>query len=269
MIRRKKLTPGVLESICNILGETKEGLSGENIHRLLLKASIDDIAYNELGLAKRKKLLKAVENEQKKNNCSNNILHFIQLAMEPSLYVNKDDLFNDRLNRINQQLAFIGYELLRNGNYREITAASTIEDVTIKVDDLKKELEKRKTHSEIFKYCKAELLVNNYFHAVFEANKGLFQRIRDLSGLSKDGSNLIEETFSKNPILIINNYITQPEKDEHDGFCLLLKGLCGMFRNTTSHKPKIDWPIEEQDALDILCIISYCHRRLDKAQKIR
>ena len=112
-------------------------------------------------------------------------------------------------------------------------------------------------------------MTNNYFHAVFEANKGLFARIRELSGLETDGNALIEEVFSSNPILIINNFITQSEKDEHKGFCNLLKGLCGMFRNTEAHEPKVTWIITEQDALEILGIISYCHRRLDKAHKIR
>ena len=118
-------------------------------------------------------------------------------------------------------------------------------------------------------YCKAELLANNYFHAVFEANKGLFARIRELSGLLTDGNVLIEEVFSQDPILIINNYRTQSEKDEHKGFCNILKGLCGMFRNTEAHEPKVSWEVTEQDALEILGIISYCHRRLDKAQRIR
>lgn len=113
------------------------------------------------------------------------------------------------------------------------------------------------------------MLQNNYFHSVFEANKGLFQRIRDLSNLQKDGVSLIEEVFSQNPILIINNYQTTSERNEHTGFCNLLKGLCGMFRNTIAHEPKIEWEIKEQDALEILSIISYCHRRLDNAQKIR
>ena len=130
-------------------------------------------------------------------------------------------------------------------------------------------MEKRKAHKEVFKYCTAELLQNNYFHAVLEANKGLFQRIRDLSTIQKDGINLIEEVFSKNPILIINCYQTNSEQNEHNGFCNLLKGLCSMFRNPTAHEPKIDWNISEQDALDILGIISYCHRRLDNAQRIR
>lgn len=80
---------------------------------------------------------------------------------------------------------------------------------------------------------------------------------------------MIEEVFSQNPILIINNYQTNSERNEHMGFCNLLKGLCGMFRNTIAHEPKIEWEIKEQDALEILSIISYCHRRLDNAQKIR
>jgi uncharacterized protein (TIGR02391 family) len=112
-------------------------------------------------------------------------------------------------------------------------------------------------------------LDNNYFHAVFEANKGLFQRIRDVSGLTEDGNKLIEQVFSKTPILIINNYQSKSEQDEHKGFCNLLKGICGMFRNPEAHETKITWNMSEQDALDILCMISYCHRRLDNAQRIR
>lgn len=45
----------------------------------------------------------------------------------------------------------------------------------------------------------------------------------------------------------------------------LLKGVFGTFRNTTAHAPKITWPIDEQDALDILSTISLIHRKLDKA----
>lgn len=181
----------------------------------------------------------------------------------------KSRKFNELRTLVNQQLAFVGYELQENGKYKVVEEASTILDVEIKVANLKQELEKRKAHKEVFKYCKRELLQNNYFHSVLEANKGLFQRIRDLSTIQKDGTNLIEEVFSKNPILIINNYQTNSEKNEHNGFCNLLKGLCSMFRNPTAHEPKIDWNISEQDALDILGIISYCHRRLDNAKRIR
>lgn len=158
---------------------------------------------------------------------------------------------------------------MKNGQFTLTQKASVISDVELKVENLKQELTNRDTHAQIFKYCTPELLSNNYFHSVFEASKGLFQRIRDLSGLLTDGNTLIEQAFSNNPILIINNYQTKQEKDEHTGFCNLLKGLCGMFRNPEAHQPKIYWDIDEQDALEILGLISYCHRRLDKAQNIR
>ena len=170
---------------------------------------------------------------------------------------------------INQQLAFIGYQLNETGKFSEVIQAKTISEAQQRAKNLKTKLENRNAHLALFKYCKAELLTNNYFHAVFEANKGLFDRIRDLSLYNEDGNKLIEYVFSNIPILIINNFQSKSEIDEHKGFCNLLKGLCGMFRNPEAHEPKISWNITEQDALEILAMISYCHRRLDNAQKIR
>lgn len=265
-IRRTCLPTNVLEMICNALGDTTQGLTGTEIHRFLVQANIEDIDSTN---TKRYRLYNAFANEQNKSNCSNQILIFIGNVLAPSRYVTNNEEFERLRSIVNQQLAFVGYELKADGQYREIKVASTISDVQIKVDNLKQELENRKAHREIFKYCKAELLQNNYFHSVLEANKGLFQRIRDLSGLQADGNMLIEQVFSSNPILIINNYQSLSEKNEHSGFCNLLKGLCAMFRNPTAHEPKVDWDMTEQDALEILGIISYSHRRLDNAQKIR
>ena len=272
MITKKEysiLPTNILEMISGILGDTEKGLSGSEIHHFLLQAQIEDISENVQFLAKRKKLYNAFANFQNKHKCSNNILTFIALVLAPSRYVGNPTEFERLRNAINQQLAFAGFELKENGQYREIERANTISDVQIKAENLKQELDKRNAHREVFKYCKAELLQNNYFHSVLEANKGLFQRIRDLSGIQTDGIALIEEVFSSDPILIINNYQSKSERNEHTGFCNLLKGLCSLFRNPTAHEPKIDWEITELDALEILGIISYCHRRLDKAHKIR
>ncbi len=263
------LPPNVLEMICEVLGATDDGLTGSEIHRLLLQAKIEDLTQPGVMVAKRKNLFNSLANYQNQEQCSNNILNFITLALAPSRFVNREADFERMRMAVNQQLAFVGIELQQNGRYRKIDKASTISDVQIKVENLKQELESRKAHTEVFKYCKEELLQNNYFHAVLEANKGLFQRIRDLSCVQLDGIQLIENVFSKNPVLIINNYQSSSEQNEHTGFCSLLKGLCAMFRNPTAHEPKVDWEITEQDALEILGIISYCHRRLDNAHRIR
>lgn len=256
----------ILEGVCRILGDTEQGLTGTQIGFYLAQERIEDVDSVN---TKWKRLYNAFAGFQKTNQCSNNILNFIIHVLCPSRYVNNQDRFDFLRNGTNQQLAFIGYKINEDGKLQKIDKASTISDVQIKANNLKQEIEKRSGHPILINYCKAELLTNNYFHAVFEANKGLFERIRKQSGLSSDGNTLIEETFSQNPILIINNYSTQSEKDEHKGFCNILKGLCGMFRNPEAHEPKISWNISEQDALEILGIISYCHRRLDKAQKIR
>ena len=46
-----------------------------------------------------------------------------------------------------------------------------------------------------------------------------------------------------------------------------MKGMFGAFRNVTAHAPKVSWPVTEQDALDMLTIASFLHRRLDAAAR--
>ena len=76
----------------------------------------------------------------------------------------------------------------------------------------------------------------------------------------------MDESFSvKYPLLALNRLITEAEKMEQIGFATLLKGIFVLFRNTTAHAPKIKWSNDEQDALDLLTMVSYAHRKLDTA----
>ena len=88
-----------------------------------------------------------------------------------------------------------------------------------------------------------------------------------LSLVNKDGVPLVQYVFN-HPVLVINPYQSKQEQDEQKGFEAILEGLCNMFRNPEAHQPKIEWPVSEQDALEISSLISYCHRRLDKAQRV-
>jgi uncharacterized protein (TIGR02391 family) len=58
---------------------------------------------------------------------------------------------------------------------------------------------------------------------------------------------------------------TKTEQDEQAGLMNLMVGMFGAFRNTTGHAPKVSWPVGEQDALDLLTLASFLHRRLDSA----
>ena len=256
--------------LSNIIGETTTGLTNREIHQLLLLAQIEDDVQPGVKLSKHQRLYNAFVREIGIHHYSNNIVAFLQLYLDPARYVGNRDLFESRRQVVNAQLAFEGIEIDETGKAVALKErVSRLQEIELRVKGLHNKLEQRNAHPSVFAYCRTELIADNYFHAVMEANKGLFQRIRDISGVEADGNKLIEQVFSSNPIVIINNFTKQSEKDEHAGFCNLLRGLCSMFRNPLAHEPKVEWPINEQDALEILGIISYCHRRLDNAQKIR
>lgn len=107
----------------------------------------------------------------------------------------------------------------------------------------------------------------NYFHAVFEAAKGLAERIREKTGLTIDGVNLVRQSFDRPkagyPMLAINALLTDMERNEHDGLAHLLVGSFQFFRNPIAHTPKILWQHDIEDAVDCLTLISFLHFKLD------
>jgi uncharacterized protein (TIGR02391 family) len=121
----------------------------------------------------------------------------------------------------------------------------------------------------VLKFCRAELVSNNYFHAVLEATKSVAEKIRQQSGLTSDGSQLVDDAFALGkagiPLLAFNSLQTDTERNEQNGMINLMKGMFSAFRNPTAHAAKISWTITEQDALDLLTLASLLHRRIDSA----
>lgn len=263
----KHLQASSIEGISKILGDTGSGLSSSVISQYLIEMRIEDV---DPAITKWRKLYHALINNQNITQCSNGILNFIKHAMTPTRYVNDIRLFEYRRDELNKVLAFEGYQITEKGGLVKTENAMTIPEARAKANNLKTKLELRDAHNIIFLYCKEELLTENYFHSVLEATKSVFDRIREISGIREDGGKLIDSTLGgETPMLIINNFMTESEKSEHKGFSNLLKGLYGMFRNPTAHEVKIKWEINEDDALDIMSLVSYCHKRLDNIHKIR
>lgn len=265
----QKLNNATIEKISQILGDTSTGFSGSELGRLLVECNIDDI---ELSMTKWKRLNIALLNKQNRDNCANNIVHFIQTAMQPIRHINNLEWYKNKLFELNKILSFEGYKILENGKIEKaVSKTTTINEAIARATKLKKDLISRQVHQDILIYCNEELLVDNYFHAVFEATKSIASKIRQKTDLTTDGATLIDEAFSfkdKLPLLALNKLETESEKSEQKGFINLLKGIFGTFRNTTAHSPKIEWSISEEDALDILSMISLVHRKLDKAIEI-
>ena len=220
-------------------------------------------------MTKWKRLFNALVEAQNKYQVGNHLIMFINRALDPVKYARDKDKFEWRRSELNVVLSFSGFRIREDGKVIHTNKETTLKGARARAGVLRSKLEDRDAHSEIFKYCKAELLEENYFHAVLEAIKGVANRIRELSGLTSDGAELINRSFSiKTPILAINSLSTETEQSEQKGFGNILIGIFGAIRNPTAHAPKISWPITERDALDIFSMISFIHRKLDGTTKI-
>lgn len=260
-----KLDLGSIESLSKILGDTAEGLSGSEITKLLRECDIEDPGLNS---TKWRRLYDSLSMKQDTDRCANNVVKFVQHVMKPSRHFDNHAWFEDTRQKLNRVLWFEGLELEESGVVRRVSKVNTLSEAAERATKLKKNLLARKVHPDILLFCREELLVDNYFHAVFEATKSIAEKIRTRTGLTLDGAALVDEAFSfkgRVPHLALSSLETESQQSEQKGFCNLLKGVFGTFRNTTAHAPKITWKIEEQDALDILSTVSLIHRRLDGA----
>ena len=130
--------------------------------------------------------------------------------MSPARFIGRYEEFEFLRTELNMRIAFIGLELLETGNFKKTIGATTISEAEKRASRLKDKLEQRNTHPTIFRYCKAELLAENYFHTVFEATKSIAETIRQRTGLTEDGAELVEKAFSiKNPCIKLSILVLQ------------------------------------------------------------
>lgn len=124
---------------------------------------------------------------------------------------------------------------------------------------------KRNFHPEIIKHSQKLFIQGNFFHSVFEAAKAYNKDVKTKSQSERDGQPLMLNVWGCEGVLKITTCQTQTEKDFQDGIKFISGGLMSAIRNPTAHEPAISWPIEKQDCLDILSLISFLYRQLDKA----
>lgn len=248
------------------MGDTTSGLTGTEIGRFLADSGISDVHTES---SKKKRLLSALSQAQALTGNGMPVIHFLMNAYNPVRYTRSPDAFSSIRQELNLVLSFCGYEFGEDGKVRFKSATRTIPEAEERAGRLRKSLADRGVHASVLSFCRSELLQKNYFHAVFEATKSITQKVRELSGLQTDGVELVEQAFGLGatnlPFLAFNKLESPTQQSEHKGLTNLMKGLLGTFRNVGAHAPKIHWEVTEQDALDLLTMASFIHRRLDSA----
>lgn len=260
---QRPFSPGELEAVCKVLGHTETGLSGSDIGHCLQQIKVND---PDPTLTKWKRIYNALAIRQNEDNAGNKILAFISFAMEPARHICGSEAYRQKLLELNKVLSLRGMEFREDGNFHIVARAKTLSEAEQRASRLKEKLELRGVHSELLRYCSAEIISDNYFHAVLEACKGIASVIRLRTDLIYDGAELIDAAFGGSaPRLHINRFVTKTETDEQKGFVNLAKGLFGTFRNPVAHAAKIEWDMTEADALDLFSLASYVLRRIDKS----
>lgn len=266
MDRIPPFDPQHLEAACRVLADTHRGLTGPEIGRMLQEIRVADLSPD---MTKWKRLYNALATAQNKYQVGNHLIMLITRAMNPVNYARDLDTFGWRRDELNVVLAFSGFYVRDDGKVTRAGKESTLIGARARAGRLRSILETRGVHEQVLNYCREELLNENYYHAVLEATKGVAERIRAMSGLGSDGADLVNKAFSSQaPILALNSLTTDSEKSEQKGFINLLNGLFGAVRNPIAHAPKTVWPMAEQDALDVLTLISFLHRKLDDSRKV-
>ncbi|MBS1917875.1 MAG: TIGR02391 family protein [Bacteroidetes bacterium] len=123
-------------------------------------------------------------------------------------------------------------------------------------------------HSEVEKHARKYFAQGHFSNCVNEVCKAFNKAVQVKSGSTKDGQDLMFTVFGKDGNLRINEYKTESEINEQEGYKFLAGGLMRGFRNPTAHETSSAWMYSEQDCVAILSLASFLFRGLDKSNRV-
>lgn len=252
-----------LDSICNVLADQNDGLTGAEIGALLREKSIAD-PYP--AVLKRHRLYEALVQQQELDGCGNNVAAFMLSALNPARYQDNEALFTRRLERLNAVLGLDGYQISADGKLKVVPSSRQSSAAQERARRLRGELVRRGVHPGVLRCCLPELLNENCYPAVYEAVRGLEQLIREKTGLNLDGAELVEQALGLRigPLLAFNTLQSEAEHAEHQAISALIKNLVSVFKATEADLQSA-WALGEAEAIDLLTLCSMLYRRVDLA----
>jgi len=251
-----------VEQVCRILADV---VTGPEIPNLIAPLLVTGEPGDERG-TRWKRLFNAVAARQNKMKDGRPLIRLVLEVMAPVRFPSQAE-FDAARTRLNERLLLSGFEVRADGKVVRTQQAVTLGEAQLRADDLRAELARRKVHPDVLAFCRAELVQQNYFHAVLETAKSVADKLRNLASVTGDGSQLVDSLCfpAASPRVRFNSLATEWERSEQAGIATLMKGLFSTFRNPAAHAPKVAWATSRSDALDMLTLASMLHRRLDEA----
>jgi uncharacterized protein (TIGR02391 family) len=254
---------GTVEAVARAVGDL---YSGSILTQMLTDIHLPDPLGE--GTTKWRRLDGSLRQMQSQTGDGRAVIGLIHAAMSPDRTLDRRAHAAGVRDKLNQVLSLSGLRVREDGRVVKTKRASTDTEAAARSERLQGFLSERGAHEEVLAHCRAELPRDDYYEAVFEAIKGLADRLRTLSGLDLDGSPLVQQALGgKTPVIKLNALSTATQRNEQRGIALLAEGLFAAVRNPSAHEPRTKWEMSEQDALDVLGTASMVHRRLDTSVK--
>ena len=108
-----------------------------------------------------------------------------------------------------------------------------------------------------------ELFADGYYsRAVEEAFKCLNNAVKEKSRLRRDGADLMRNAFSaKSPVLKLNEFLSDSEQNEQQGYMDIFAGTMTGIRNPRAHEHELK--DEPKVALEMLVLVNHLMRKLN------
>lgn len=184
-----------IEKICDIIADTDQGLTGSQLQHVL---DLCEVEYSQpITPNKRKWFFNCIAD---KYNLEHSVLLFkkiIECAVNPASYTefSKRNQYSFLVDGINKVLLLEGYEINASGVIVKSVRAKNLDEIDRRINEREAKMMKRNYHYLVLRYAKQYFVEGLYFEAVFESSKGLSKKVRDLTGLSGDGVNLLKKHF--------------------------------------------------------------------------
>lgn len=254
---KEKFSPSSIEHISKIIGDC---YTGSGLTSFFHKCGFPQYVHN--GATKWRFVNEALHEIQNSSNGTYNILKIIKVLCSPEEFYSKAEDYRRTLDIVNEVLEFYGISINDESDIVNLSEKRTMPYE--KENEDMKYFSSRSFHSKINKHSRDLFVSGNYFHAVFESCKAFDKYVKEKSCVDKHGSDLMSAALSLKGTLKLNRQSTETERNEQEGLMHLCMGLMRAIRNPESHEPKLDWDLNREDALDILSLLSFLYRQIDK-----
>lgn len=193
---------------------------------------------------------------------SHEILKIVQTLCDPQAFFSIPEKHEQITNRINKVLNFYALEVSRDGAIIKKASKQTRLETT---PEGMKFFDSRLFHPKIKLHGRKLFLEGNYSNAVFECCKAYDKEVRVFSQIDDHGASLMGRAFPEKGPIKLNAQQSLSEKNEQEGIMHLSRGLMFAIRNPQGHEPALDWPISQEEALDLLSFLSFLFRKLENS----